>query len=61
MAPPLSDGVVKYPSRSRRRPVPVRHVDQYARDVTAFLAWAADPKLEERKRMGMIVMLLSAG
>ena len=31
-------------------------VDNYARDVTAFLAWAADPKLEERKRMGLLVV-----
>jgi len=25
--------------------------------VTAFLAWAGDPRLEERKRMGVLVML----
>jgi cytochrome c1 len=31
-------------------------VDNYARDVVAFLAWTADPKLEERKRIGMLVM-----
>jgi cytochrome c1 len=31
-------------------------VDNYARDVTAFLAWASDPKLEERKRLGILVM-----
>ena len=31
-------------------------VDNYARDVTAFLAWAGDPKLEERKRMGVLVV-----
>ena len=31
-------------------------VDNYARDVTAFLAWAADPRLEERKRMGVLVV-----
>jgi cytochrome c1 len=30
-------------------------VDNYARDVTAFLAWSADPKLEERKRIGLLV------
>ncbi|MGD9783430.1 MAG: cytochrome c1 [Hyphomicrobiaceae bacterium] len=30
---------------------------QNAADVTAFLAWAADPTLEQRKRMGWIVML----
>ena len=32
-------------------------IANYARDVTAFMAWAADPKLEERKRMGLMVML----
>lgn len=32
-------------------------VDNYARDVTAFLAWAADPRLEERKRLGLMVTI----
>ena len=31
--------------------------DQYARDVTAFLAWVANPELEERKRLGILVDL----
>jgi ubiquinol-cytochrome c reductase cytochrome c1 subunit len=31
-------------------------VDNYARDVVAFLAWAGDPRLEERKRMGLLVI-----
>lgn len=31
--------------------------DQVARDVSAFLMWAAEPKLEERKRMGFNVMV----
>jgi cytochrome c1 len=31
-------------------------VEQQAKDVVAFLAWAADPKLEERKRMGWLVL-----
>lgn len=30
---------------------------QMARDVVAFLAWAGDPALEDRKRMGLLVML----
>ena len=25
--------------------------------MTAFLAWAGDPRLEERKRMGLLVMI----
>jgi ubiquinol-cytochrome c reductase cytochrome c1 subunit len=28
-----------------------------SRDVTAFLAWAAEPHLEARKRIGLQVML----
>jgi cytochrome c1 len=32
-------------------------VGNYARDVTAFLAWAGDPGLAERKRLGLLVML----
>ena len=34
--------------------------EQAARDVTAFLMWAAEPKLEERKKTGLIVMLFLA-
>ena len=30
---------------------------QMANDVTTFLAWAAEPKLEERKRIGFKVIL----
>ena len=35
-------------------------IDQYARDVTAFLAWAAEPHMEARKRMGFNVMVFLA-
>ena len=35
-------------------------VDNYARDVTAFLMWAAEPKLEQRKRIGMQALLFLA-
>ncbi len=52
MIPPLSDGRVKYQSKD----IP-QTVDQYAKDVTAFLSWAADPRLTERKSMGWVVML----
>ncbi len=51
MIKPLLDGQVKYADGSPAT------VEQYARDVTAFLSWTADPKLEERKRMGLLVML----
>jgi ubiquinol-cytochrome c reductase cytochrome c1 subunit len=31
-------------------------VDNYARDVAAFLGWLANPELEERKRLGILAM-----
>ena len=58
MPPPLSDGMIAYHQNIDAAPgagVP-ETVEQYARDVTAFLMWAAEPKLEERKRMGFSVM-----
>jgi len=39
-------------------------VDNYAKDVSAFLMWAAEPKLEERHKVGfrfMIYLVLLAG
>jgi len=47
MPKPLNDGQVQYDDGSPQT------VKQYATDVSAFLAWAAEPKLEERKRVGM--------
>ncbi|WP_273754463.1 cytochrome c1 [Bartonella sp. MM73XJBT.G] len=51
MAPPLSDGVVSYEDGT---PETVEH---YARDVSAFLMWAADPHMEIRKKTGFRVIL----
>jgi hypothetical protein len=51
MPPPLSDGQVTYTDGSPQT------VAQYAKDVTAFLAWAAEPHLEARKRLGFQVMI----
>ncbi|WP_142416392.1 cytochrome c1 [Bartonella massiliensis] len=51
MAPPLSDGVVAYEDGT---PETVEH---YARDVSAFLMWAADPHMEIRKKTGFRVIL----
>jgi ubiquinol-cytochrome c reductase cytochrome c1 subunit len=45
------DGQVQYSDGTRAT------VDNYARDVAAFLAWTADPNLDERKRIGWTVML----
>ena len=49
-----SDGRSRRRRRRRRRP---ETVDQYAKDVTAFLMWAAEPHLVERKRLGLHVMV----
>lgn len=51
MAPPLSDGLVSYEDGSPET------LDQYSRDMVQFLTWAADPYMEERKTMGMKVIL----
>ena len=51
MPPPLSDGVVTYTDGSPQT------VDQYAKDTAAFLMWAAEPTLEERKRIGFEVII----
>src|SRR5262249_38612218 len=51
MPPPLADGRVSYTDGSPQT------LDQYAHDVTAFLAWASEPQMEARKRIGMQVML----
>jgi cytochrome c1 len=60
MPKPLSDGQVEYPKGPEgRSPVP-ETVDQYARDVSAFLMWAAEPHLEQRKRIGFMVIAFLA-
>ncbi|HVZ91272.1 MAG TPA: cytochrome c1 [Rhizomicrobium sp.] len=50
MPPPLTADQVTYADGTKAT------VDQEAKDVTAFLAWAAEPKLENRKRLGLGVM-----
>lgn len=56
MAKPLSDGQVEYPKgENGQAPVP-ETVEQYAKDVSAFMMWAAEPHLEQRKRLGFNVM-----
>jgi cytochrome c1 len=51
MPAPLSDGQVTYDDGAPQT------VQQYAKDVTGFLMWAAEPHLEARKRLGMQVMI----
>ena len=54
MAPPLSDGSVTY-EESESGSVPLT-VDQYSRDVSAFLMWVAEPHLVARKEAGFQVI-----
>lgn len=56
MPKPLNDGQVEYPKGADGQPQVPETEAQYARDVTAFLVWAAEPHLEQRKRIGLQVM-----
>lgn len=60
MPNPLSDGQVEYPKGPGGAPTAPETVDQYATDLAAFLMWAAEPALEERKRTGFMVMIFMA-
>ena len=51
MPKPLSDGQVEYTDGTPTT------VDQYGRDVAAFLMWAAEPTLNARHRLGFQVMI----
>ena len=57
MPPPMQDGQVEYPKGpDGKSPVP-ETVAQYSKDVAAFMVWMAEPHLEQRKRIGMMVMI----
>lgn len=56
MAPPLSDGQITYEAAADGSTVPAT-LDQYARDVSAFLMWMADPHLNARKEAGFRVLI----
>lgn len=51
MAPPLYGDDVEFADGTEAT------IEQSAKDVTSFLSWAAYPNLEERKRMGVKVLL----
>lgn len=51
MAQPLHDDAVTYQDGTKAT------VDQEAHDIVNFLQWAAEPEMEERKHMGVHVML----
>lgn len=50
MAQPIEDGQVEYPDGTPTT------VDQYGKDMAAFLSWAAEPHLMARKQMGLVVI-----
>lgn len=51
MPKPISDGQVTYDDGAPQT------VEQYSEDVSAFLMWAAEPHLEDRKKTGFRVMI----
>ena len=51
MPQPLYEDGVTYADGTKASP------DQMAKDVTAFLAWASEPEMEDRKRLGISVIL----
>lgn len=64
MAAPLTDGLIEYAPQEIKdhdgniKTVQVEAtVDQMAKDVTEFLAWSSDPKMEQRKSLGIATML----
>lgn len=51
MAPPLMEDLLIYADGTPAT------VDQMAQDVTAFLTWTAEPKMEHRKSLGLAVLI----
>jgi ubiquinol-cytochrome c reductase cytochrome c1 subunit len=51
MFEPLFEGAVAYEDGTEAT------IEQMAEDITQFLMWTAEPKLEDRKRMGLGVMI----
>ncbi len=51
MPKPITDGQVTYDDGAPQT------LDQYSRDVAAFMMWAAEPHLVARKRLGFQVMI----
>lgn len=51
MPPPLRDNSVTYSDGTKATK------DQEAHDVVTFLSWTSEPKLEQRHRMGLAVMI----
>ena len=55
MPPPLSDGQVTYADGTKAT------LEQESKDVATFLAYMANPEMEQRKRLGVKIVLFLAG
>lgn len=55
MARVLFDGLVEYEDGTPAT------TSQMAKDVVEFLNWAAEPEMDERKKMGMKALILISG
>ncbi len=51
MPQPFADGMIPFNDGSPET------IEQYSRDVAAFLMWTAEPHLETRKQTGFVVMI----
>jgi ubiquinol-cytochrome c reductase cytochrome c1 subunit len=51
MAPPLAAGQVSFDDGTKST------IEQQSKDVAAFIAWASEPKMEERKAFGLAAMI----
>jgi cytochrome c1 len=51
MPQPLMDDIVTYADGTKAT------LDQEAKDIVAFLNWAAEPELNERHRLGLATMI----
>jgi ubiquinol-cytochrome c reductase cytochrome b/c1 subunit len=57
MPQPINDGQVEYPKGADGKAQAPETIEQYSRDVAAFLTWVAEPHMEARKEMGLKVMI----
>jgi ubiquinol-cytochrome c reductase cytochrome c1 subunit len=51
MPQPITNGAVEYKDGTPST------LENYSKDVAAFLSWAAEPNLPERKRIGLRVLI----
>jgi len=64
MSPPIQDGQVSYEQGADGQPQAPETAVQYAKDVSAFLMWVAEPHLEQRKEIAfktLVFLLVFAG